>query len=162
MADDGSATVRDLVRDVKKAIQHVQEQLDEHDLIISNVDLEIKTTLTRSGGGEFKLSIIPLDLSGHYTETDIQTIKLSMVPRESAVELLGSVQDELAKAINIIGATIEEAASSEPVFDLSETTITLNFGVTTDGKISIIASAGGERERTHTVQLTLRKRSISG
>ncbi len=108
------------------------------------------------------MSIIPLDLSGHYTETDIQTVRLSLVPRESAVELLGSVKDELAKAINIIVATIEEAAGSEPIFDLSETTITLNFGVTTDGKISIIASAGGKRERTHTVQLTLRKRSVSG
>lgn len=159
MATVTNDTPLNLLKDVKKAIQRAQEQLDQHNIEISKLDIEIKTAFTKSAGGKLKLSVIPLELSGNYTTTDVQTLSLSLLPRESPVELLGGVQDELTHAIELINSTVEEALTSEPVFDLSSAMINLNFGVTKNGKISVIAGTKGGRERTHTVKLTLKRRA---
>ena len=150
--------VPSLVREIKKAIQNAQNHLDNYHLMISNLELEIKTKINMASGGELKLGIVPVELSANLSKTDIHTITISLTPVESSVELLGNVEDELTNAIKLVGMTIQEAATSTPAFELENSTINLNFGVSTEGKISIIAEAGGARESTHTIKLTLKKK----
>lgn len=103
-----------------------------------------------------KFKLVPLEVSGHYKETEIQTIALSLVPEPATLELMSRVSDELADAIEVIKTAVQEAARSAPTFGLAEATVSLNVGVAKDGKLSVIIGGSMESVTTHTVKLILK------
>jgi len=156
MANDPENAIMDLVRQVKEAIRQMESSRPDKKLKISKVDLEIKTTLKKEVGasGKVKWLPIPIELSANHQKSEIQTITLSLVPTETVL-MKGSVSDELADAIKVIRVGVEEAAKSNPPFDLKEATVSLNIGSTKDGKIQVIVGGGIKTENTHSVKLYL-------
>ena len=109
-----------------------------------------------------KLKIVPVDLSGRYEQSQIQTITLSMVPEPPSIELLAPVSDELKNAIEVVNTAVQEASRSNPVFALTDATVTLKIGVTKDGSIQVIVGAKAKEITTHSIKLSLCRRGESG
>lgn len=156
MADNEANTIVDLVRQVKTAIRRAEDRHPDKKLAVTKVDLEIKATFKKEIGADSKVTWlpIPIELSAHHKQAEVQTIALSLVPEQGPV-LMGTVADELADAIEVIRTGVEEAARSTPPFDLKEASIALNIGTTNDGKVQVIVGGGLDAENTHTVKLTL-------
>ena len=156
MSDDQANTIVHLIRQVKEAIRHAETLHPDKKLSVAKVDLTIKTVLEKKIGadGEIKWLPVPIDLSAHHKESEIQTISLSLVPERGLV-LMGTVADELADAIEVIRIGVEEAAASSPVFGLDAASIELNIGTTSDGSIKVIVGGNVATENTHKVKLTL-------
>lgn len=156
MADNEANTIVDLVRQVKAAIRRAEGRHPDKKIAVTKVDLEIKVTFKKEIGADGKVTWlpIPIELSAHYSQAEVQTIALSLVPEQEPV-LMGTVADELADAIEVIRTGVEEAARSAPRFDLKEASIALNIGTTNDGKVQVIVGGGLEAENTHSVKLTL-------
>ena len=156
MADNQANTIVDLVRQVKAAIRRAEDRDPDKKLAVMKVDLEIKATFKKEIGADGKVTWlpVPIELSAHYKQAEVQTITLSLVPEQGPV-LMGTVADELADAIQVIRIGVEEAARSTPPFGLKEASISLNIGTMKDGKAQVIVGGQSEVENTHTVKLTL-------
>jgi hypothetical protein len=158
MSDNQENTIVDLVRQVKTAIRRAGDRDPDKKLAITKVDLEIKVTFKKEIGASGKVTWlpIPIELSAHHKKAEVQTITMSLVPEQGPV-LMGvvTVADELADAIQVVRAGVEEAAQSNPPFELKEAVISLNISTTNDGKVEVIVGGGLDVENAHTVKLTL-------
>ncbi len=152
MAVTKSEEIVALVRDLKSAIQ--QAQLQTPDIVVTRAELELKATLTKGPGVEAKFQA--LELSGHYTRSEIQTLNLSLTPKPPAVRAFSPVSDQLADAIATISFAAREAANSNPKFDLQESSVSLNIGVDKGGKAMVIVGGTAESSNYHTLKLTLK------
>jgi hypothetical protein len=157
VSNDNGNTIVDLIQQVKSAIRHAEDRSPDKKLAVTQVDLEIKTTFKKEIEADGKVSWlpIPIELTAHHTQSEIQTLSLTLVPLKTAAVLMGTVADELADAIEAIRAGLEEAAESYPPFNLKDASISLNIGTTTDGKVMVIVGGEVDSENAHTVKLTL-------
>jgi hypothetical protein len=146
MANDNPFST--LTSAVKEATQATQVALEQRGIQVSQVDLELKTTLTKSGGTEigFKIEIIPIDISvgGNLSHSDVQIISLSLVPSARGMEFESELSDELVAAVRAVTDAVDDALQSKPAFDLNKATIELSFGVTKDGKAKFSIFSGAE------------------
>jgi hypothetical protein len=158
MSNNGGGSLFRLIRDIKTAIQHVRCSPAVASIDITEVDLEIKVGLQRSGGVEAKLDIISLGASSLRRSSNVQTIALKFDSTPATMETLSTTSEELADAIEIISKAVQEAADTPPIFVLNEAAVTLMFGVTDDGKIQVGITGSAEASTMNTIKLTLRRR----
>jgi hypothetical protein len=150
--DSSAAELVKLVQELKLAIQNAQSRTT--DLIVSRAELEIKTTTTIGPSGALKWG--PVEIDGHYTESQIQTLCLALTPMPKPVRLMKPTADALADAIASISAAVHESVSTEPKFGLDEGTVSLNIVVEKGGKLSVVAGGGINSNNVHTLTLTLK------
>ncbi|MGN6472060.1 MAG: trypco2 family protein [Mycobacteriales bacterium] len=143
------------IRDVKTALNVAADQLQDAQLTITQVDLELQTTVTTTGGAEISVKLLSLDASRE--EEVVDTISLTLVPRPAPRrdDLVEPMSDELSNAITLIAAACSEASSSPPAMDLRAATVALSVGMTREGKVSVVLTGSRERENSHTLRLSL-------
>lgn len=161
---DSGVPVNDLIEAVKQAIKvaNVSSSARDRDLRIDSVRLTLHVAATRSYGGglNFHVPLIGTEvkLGGKTARQDVHEIEINLVPPapEERPELRdGGLGPVLVEAIETIRATIAAAAGGDDPFTLNESTITIVFGVTADGDISIGVNGSLSDERTQTLVLTL-------
>lgn len=140
-----------LVNDVKTAIQHAQDQTP--DVAVTKAELELKTTFSGGAGVDWKIAA--LELSGKYTQSEVQTLHLVLTPQQSRLVPFSKVSDRLADAIAAISSAAKAAADSQPSFTLEASTVTLNLGVDKGGKAMIVAGGSAASSNYHTLTLTI-------
>lgn len=161
---DNGVPVNDLIEAVKQAIKaaNISRSAHHRDLRIGSVCLTLHVAATRSSGGglNFHVPLIgtEVNLGGKVTRQDVHEIEISLVPpspQERSELRDGSLGPVLVEAIETIRATIAAAADGDDPFTLDESTITIVFGVTADGDISIGVNGSRSDELTQTLVLTL-------
>jgi Trypsin-co-occurring domain 2 len=161
---DSGMPVQDLIEAVKQAIKtaNVSRTTNGRDLQINSVRLTLHAIATRSYGGglNFHIPLIGTEvkLGGKLSRHDTHEIEISMVPpaQEERPELRdGNLDDALVEAIETIRATLAAAADGEDPFVLEESKITIVFGVTSEGEISIGVNGSLNDELTQTLTLSL-------
>lgn len=143
------------IQHVKSALNSAADQLQEEGLGITQVDLDLQTTVTKEGGAEFSVKLVSLDASRE--EADVSTISLTLVPRPAPrrdADLL-EVPDELRDAIAAIAYASREASATAPSMALKAATVTLAVGMTTEGKVSVVLKGSHSRENLHTLRISL-------
>jgi hypothetical protein len=150
---DLSRSAIGLVREMKSAIARADGELRKNELKITRVELELKTVIEKSGGGGISISVVEID--GDVTRTDSNTLTLTLVPSKRGVQLMSPPSDQLVDAILATASAAWEAADSPPAFDLQEATVSIEVGVTAEGKIKVIAHGGASRDHGHTMTITL-------
>jgi len=147
-----------LVREIKTAIQEVQNQIKNEGYAIAGLDLELKAIVKRTAGVDVKVELLSVGVSGSIQQSEVKTITLSLVPKpaEPPMGALLGAQDELATAISVIAAAVREAAASEPIFALDEASVTLAFGINKEGKLAMVIGAAGAHELSHSMKLILK------
>jgi hypothetical protein len=161
---DSGMPVQDLIEAVKQAIKtaNVSRTTNGRDLQINSVRLTLHALATRSYGGglNFHIPLIGTEvkLGGKLSRHDTHEIEIRMVPPapEERPELRdGNLDDALVEAIETIRATLAAAADGEDRFILDESKITIVFGVTSEGEISIGLNGSLSDELTQTLTLSL-------
>src|SRR4051794_40953306 len=89
-----------LLQEVKGAITKAQPELKQDGLEIDQVDLEMKTTVTKAADGGFSFKIIDAEASTSHADT--RTLALSFTPKPQELELLAPVEEELMEAIGAV------------------------------------------------------------
>jgi hypothetical protein len=153
-----------LMGEVKEAVQAARPSLMEQGLDISQVDLQIKTTVKKDGSGGVGMKFEPLGIDvgveGKVAKGDIQTISLSLVPGPPGMEFQSTPAEDLAEALQAISEAVKKTVGTEPDFALSEATVELNFGITKEGKakLSVFSGVSGaiSEEAVQTIRLKLR------
>jgi hypothetical protein len=169
--DDASTAgwpVEKVITQVKEAIAKANVGAGNEDLVVTSIAVELKVLKSIVGGAawEWKVPIIGLTLKGgsKVTQADTETVTLKLVPPESkdlSTSMLEAdeIGDDVVRAVSLIRAGIVSARTNEPIFGLGEATFELEFGVTAEGELSLIAVAEGKREATNKLTLTLGPRS---
>lgn len=161
---DSGIPVQDLIESVKQAIKtaNVSRTADGRDLQIGSVRLTLHAVATHSYGGglNFHIPLIGTEvkLGVKLSRQDTHEIEISMVPPapEERPELRdGNLGDVLVEAIETIRVTLAAAAGGEDPFVLEESKVTIVFGVTSEGDISIGVNGSLSDELTQTLTLTL-------
>jgi hypothetical protein len=143
-----------LVQEVKGAVTTVQPELERDGLAIDQVDLEMKTTMTKEADGGFTFKIV--DLEGSYSKEDTKTLDISFTPKPQELDLLAPVEEELLQAIAAISRAAKEAAQTAPAFDLSDASVAFDVAIHEHGKVKVFVGGAVDRERAHTVTLSLK------
>ena len=146
--------VGELVQEVKTAIRAYQWEFD--DLLFSQIDLELATTLEVGVGGSYKFNVaeVKADLSKKHA----QTVSVSLVPpRPSATKGFGHPEyaGELFDAFKAIRAAVLESGKGDPPFTLKEGKVTLNFSVKASGSLKVFFGPSGGDEVSQTIAVTV-------
>jgi Trypsin-co-occurring domain 2 len=161
---DSGMPVQDLIEAVKQAIKvaNVSRTTDGRDLQIGSVRLTLHAVATRSYGGglNFRIPLIgtEVNLGGKLSRQDTHKIEINMVPPAPKVrpELRDSnLGDAVVEAIETIRAALAAAAEGEDPFVLEESKITIVFGVTSEGDISVGVNGSLNDELTQSLTLSL-------
>jgi hypothetical protein len=144
-----------LVQELKRAIQSAQSRTP--DIVVVRAELEIKTTTAAGPSGSIKWG--PVEIDGHYTESQIQTLCLALTPVPKSLTLMKPAADALVDAIASISAAAHESISTEPRFSLEQGLISLNIGIDKGGKLSVVTGGGINSNNVHTLNLTLKTSS---
>lgn len=168
-ATNAGVPVEQVIGQVKEAIRTANVGADEEDLVVTSIEVELKVLKSIVGGveWEWKVPIIGLTLKGGatLTQADTETVSLKLVPPppmkgEASLLEADEIADDVVRAVSIIRAGIARAKKDEPIFGLGEASFELEFGVTAEGKLSLVAVAEGKREATNKLKLSLGPRAV--
>lgn len=160
--------IEDIIDRVKAAIRAANIGHGGESLAVTALELTLRVCKVRVAGGavEWKVPIIGLTFKGgaKLTQEDVDTLTVKLVPPPPDVEeareglLTGKrIEEELAHAIANIRRAIMRAAQGEPVFELGDASVEIEFAVTKEGTLSLIAAPEAKNEVTHTMKLSLGK-----
>jgi Trypsin-co-occurring domain 2 len=162
VTEDG-VPVQDLVAAVKEAIKtaSVSSTDADRDLRVGSVRLILHTIATRSSGGSLNFTVpfigMEFKLGGKVTRRDTHEVEINLVPPPGDRPELrdGSLELVLVEAIETIRAAVAGAAGGDDPFILEDSRVTIAFGVTAEGNISIGVDGSLSEELTHTLVLGL-------
>jgi hypothetical protein len=140
--------IEKVLADLQAAIAEASGQIGDIGLKISEVEVDIKTTLHRRGGAEFDLKVV--EFGGGVASEHVRTVSVIFAPEE-AVPAAGFEQ-EIVGALKVIETAI---SSLEQRFSLSSAVAEIAFTTTVDGKISLVVGGEASRAETHTAKLKL-------
>lgn len=152
-----------VVSEIKAALK---DGLARHSsLTLEKVELSLKTLVEKNVGVgiEFTVPLINFKFEGggDLTEESLQTLNLTLVPPAVQQGTKGlesvSIQEQLVEGIEAIAMLVEQAGKGEPKLAMSSSGIELNFTFTSEGKVSLLARAGGKKALTHTIKLYLKQ-----
>lgn len=163
MPEISGADIENVIASVKRAINAAEESDNGAQTIkIEKLELSLKGMVEKNIGGELKIKIPAIDtsvgLGGGFMSKELQTIQLTLVPKEPLTRPLTRALDfeeELIEAIMVIREGIRNAAIDEPEFTLRNAFVELNFVVNSSGDISFLAKGSGQSEIAQTVKLFL-------
>jgi hypothetical protein len=150
---DLSTSAVALVQDMKAAVLAAGDRLRENYLKITKVELELRTVVQKSAGGGVSIRVLEID--GDISRDETGTLSVTLVPAKGGLQLMAPPSEELIAAIVATAAASAEASQLPPRFDLTESTVTLDVGVTMSGKVQLFAHGAGSREKGHTMTITL-------
>jgi len=163
-SDDGMP-VETLVWMVKEAVTEsgVSRLSKEQDLRVASLQLTLEVLATKSGSAEISVTVpfigAQLGAGGKLTRQDTETIDMTLAPpaHPKPRGVRGLAMDKvLVNAIRTIRDTMVSAATGNDPWELQQGTVSLSFGVTRTGSISL--GVGGERssDMMQTLRLTLK------
>jgi len=154
--------VQDLIDTIKQAIKaaNISDTDADRDLLVGSVHLTLNTVATRTLGGgiDFRIPVIgwAVKLGRKVSTKDIHTIDINLVPPKGHPELRdGDVESVLVTAIGTIRAAVASAAAGDDPFTLHDSSVSIEFAVTTEGIISLGVEGSLGDEVTHTLKLDL-------
>lgn len=163
--EDEGVLVTSLIAEVKKAIvaAGVTGTNPSRDLRVDSVQLILEAVATQAGGGKvsFRVPFIgtEFNVGAKGTRQDTHTIEVTLVPpQESAPGAVLSgrdVQKALVEAIKTIRMTMLSAAGGKDPWVLSAGTVSISFGVTKEGVISVGLEGELTNKATNTLRLKL-------
>lgn len=163
VTEDG-APVQDVIAAVKLAIKeaNVSATDEGRDLRVSSVRLVLHALATRTVGGGLSFTVpfigMPVRLGSKVTKSDTHEIEVNLIPpgQEAGHEVReASLDQALVDAIETVRAVVASTAVGDDPYTLSDAKISLSFGVTADGSISIGLDGSMTDEVTNTLVLAL-------
>lgn len=148
-------SVTQFVEEVARAIQESDEEIGKAGLKVSSVTLSVATTLTREGGGGFKISVVEIEGGGTLEDSQKVTVEFKPVTREALFRL--ELDAELKEAIETITAMEKAASEVQDTLGLSTGEVTLKLGMTARGKVKVFFGAGASRGYAHEATIKLSK-----
>ena len=131
----------------------------ENALVVSRVEIELKTALEQSAGGEVEWKVVAVE--GNYLNSQTQTLALSWERKKPMKGFAVAAPDlgyELLTGLDAlrIGEAEWRRVSGALPFVSTGGTLTFEVAVTADGKLTVLKIGGAVKDAlTHTVKLTL-------
>lgn len=138
----------ELIRDLQAAITAATGRLGAVGLRVDEVEVDVKTALTRRAGGELDLKVVKLG-GGLGSE---RAVTVSVAFKPSPVTTAAGVEGEVIDALEVIEGAV---AAIGDRFALSTAVVELDFATTTDGKLAVVVAGEASRTETHTARLKL-------
>lgn len=161
---ENGVCVPDVISAVKRAISAagVSATAPDRDLQISTVSLTLHTFTVRSSGGglTFRVPVIGMEIQfgTKLTKHNFHEIQIHLSPpeKDDSTEIRdGGLDDALTEAIATVRLTVASANGGDDPFVLTDSTVTISFGITAEGSISVGVNGNLTDELTHTLVLTL-------
>lgn len=153
-----ASTLVELVQQLKFAISYWKDRDTGVRIEKATLDLkgEFKERLGGDLGGKF-FELVPVKLTGTSSNSTIQSISFTLVPSAQQERLadLPDLGEDLKRVLQAIGSAVREAGRGDVPYQLEEGTITLAFGITDDGGITVLG-LGASRSTNNVQTVTLK------
>jgi hypothetical protein len=148
-------TVDQLVPNIEEALNYVRANTDKLGITLTKADVELSANGIWEGGVGVKFDFfVPVDLGGSKGWSRGQTLSLSLTPKGGPVSLGTPESDDLAAGILALAAAIRGNSLSK--FAVTDGSVTIDFGVTSEGKLKVIAGGGRKSAGAHRIKLSFR------
>jgi hypothetical protein len=148
-------TIDELVPKIEAALKVVSAKSADHGITLTIAEVELFASGDWTGEGGLKIEfLVEVDVGAKQQRSHGQTLSLKLTPKGGALKLGKDESNELAEAILSLALAIKRASTSA-LFLVKDGTVVVEFGVTTTGKLKIVAG-GGERQTkgVHKMKLT--------
>jgi hypothetical protein len=142
--------VEDFVRELDAAIGKAANQIQGAELKISEVAVDINTTLEKGVGvGEVDLKIVKF--GAKVSKEKVRTVTVTFAPAPPKPAFLSDhIDEELIKSLEVIQAAVSGIGKQ---FTLSSAAVEIGLKKTIEGKLQIILGGEGSKADTHTAKL---------
>ncbi len=155
--------IGEIIGSVKRALIETQEDMESSGIKIKSIQLKLKSIASEKAGAGVTLQIPLLgklklgsDISAKSVQTTSLTLKTPKTPTKSVYKLM-ELDEKLAKNILSLTEGIKSAAYDEPLLEMGESSIELNFILKSESEISFLIEAGFESELTNTLKVIFEK-----
>ena len=128
---------------------------------VKDATVKVKAVFESHAGGEADISeLVPLKLNANLANTAVHTLEMTLTT-EPVKSLVGidpqDVAYSLGRAIDAVRISVHQAAAGKAGLSFKSATVSIEFGVTEKGEISVLKafSAGASRENANSITLTL-------
>lgn len=156
----------ELVSQVKKALQEAlpPEAIGRLNIRLDSVILTVSTEVSKDGGISFTIPVVNTTIGGGLGTDRTSTLEMTLEPPiESnifkSVDPSRDIREQLVAGLQQTLNLIEQldGMTDEPKLGLKQSSFELNFVVTAQGKIELVAFLDGKKAETHTVKLVLKR-----
>lgn len=141
-------TIEETIRQIHTAINSVDSELDELDVVIEKIELEINATASCDLGGGFTWG--PIKVGANLTQTLVSKIKMNFKPSDDDVETMApQVQQGLEEGLRLlINGVIASVESGR--YGFVSGAVDVAFIIDDDAQIQIVGNGyDGSAEKTH-------------
>ncbi|BDZ72168.1 trypco2 family protein [Methanobacterium petrolearium] len=163
IGESEGVAVGEIIGSVKRALIETQENMESSGMKIKSIQLKLKSIASENAGAGVTLQIpllgklkIGSDISAKSVQTIFLTLKTPQTRKKSAYGLL-ELDEKLAKGILTLTEGIKAAACDQPILEMGESSIELNFILKSESDISFLIKAGFESELTNTLKVIFEK-----
>ncbi len=156
MGNEWEDTSKKFLSEIKAALQAAQQQLEQERLKITKLELKLKSAVEKKADGTLKFKII--ELGADISKVNVLTLAISLKPTPAMTDLAAAgISEELAEGIAATVAVAREAAEMQPSFDLDESALAIEVGMTKTGTAKIFVGGSIAKETSQTATFTLKK-----
>lgn len=163
--DVESLPIADLVNNIKRALVFKQTEMQEHGILIKNIQLILKTVATTGAGAKISLQIPILgkvEFGSQISEKSLQTTSLTLKPptpgKVESGDKLVDMEETLVQSISSIIEGVKAANSQDGIsLEMEEATAEFNFIISGDSEISLIIESGFESQLSNTLKIKFEK-----
>jgi hypothetical protein len=157
--EEGMKTLDDVVKLLQKSLELVRKRAHGQ-LNITLLEAEIELDVIEKGElkAGLKFEVVPIDVGVNYKTESTHRLSLKLAATQAYGDLGSSDESEdLADSIIALAGDVSHVKSSIGTdFTLSNFSISLEFKVSKEGKLQVVAGGSKAREGGHTIKLTFR------
>ena len=160
---DGGVPLDQVIDAIKRSIKvaNISTTSPGRDLRVATVTLTLNTVTARTVGGgiEFRVPLLgtPVRVGASRTQRESHSVEIVFAPPPAPPYEVrdGNVEAALVAAIRTVRAALRHAAGGDDPFELQSSTVSLSFGITKAGKLTLGVDGELSDELTHTLELSL-------
>jgi hypothetical protein len=157
-------SVDNIMVSVKAALMETQQVMETSGIKIKRIDLTLKSIASGETGTQIKLNIPilgELKLGSRISEKSIQTTILSLKPPKPTKVVkdvrFPQLGERLKESILSLTRGVMAAVNDDPPLEVYESSVELNFILTSESEISLIIKSGLEAELTNNLKIVFEK-----
>jgi hypothetical protein len=157
-------SVDNIMGSVKEALVETQQVMETSGIKIKRIDLTLKAIASGDAGTQIKLNIPilgELKLGSAISSKSVQTIFISLKPLKPETRTkdmnFPELGERLKESILALSNGVMAAVNSDPPLEVYESSVELNFILTSESEISLIIKSGFESELTNNLKIIFEK-----
>lgn len=163
VGESEGVAVGKIVDSIKRALIETQGEMESSGIKIKRIEITLKSIASEKAGAGITLQIpilgelkIGSNISAKSVQNTFLVLKTPKTPKKAVGEFL-KLDEKLKESILSLTEGVKAAVNNQPLLEMDESSVELNFILKSESDISLIIKTGFEAELTNNLKVIFEK-----